>query len=265
MNNWRDPIAIIGAGQLGSALMEGLLLAGIDPALIRVATGNPEHAEQLAARHKVTAASAAQAVDRAALVVIAVRPNQVTSALDEIAPHLTNQPVVLSMAGDPDHATLSAHLPAGVPVMRIMPNPAMAVGAGTIAWFTPLDFPADTEQRLRALFERLGTVIDLDESRFWDFAGLMSHAQAVYYYAAQAATQWGVLKGFAREDAKQIVAAAMVGAGQALSESGQDAIAWQNRLCTPGGSTIRTVAALEERGVAGAIINALDGGEYRGR
>lgn len=265
MSIWSLPVAIIGAGQLGSALAEGLVRAGIAAEQIRVATSTPTHAEKLAATHGFIAAETSQAVTGAGLVVIAVRPSQVLKVLTEISPKLAPGAVVLSMAGDPDHAFLTAQLPAGTPVMRIMPNPTMAVGAGTIAWYTPEDFPAETEAELKEVFTKLGTVLEMDEAKFWDFAGLMGHAQAVYYYAAQAATHWGVLKGFSREDARQIVAAAMLGAGQALTESGDDPIIWQNRLCTPGGSTIRTVAALEERAVAGAIINSLDGGEYRGR
>lgn len=255
-------IAVIGAGQLGSSLVEGLVGSGIAPETIRVSTRSPEHAEALAARLHVVPMPAATAVHQAGIVVVAVRPAQVTEVLDGLRDDLTPGVVVVSLAGAPTSDVIAQHLPAGIPIARAMPNPAMAVGKAVIGFTPAKDCPKTAAGRARALLERVGTVIDLPEDRLGTIGTLAGHGQAVFYYVADALVQWAVMAGFAREQARSIVAATVVGAGATLTASDLPPSAHQNRLSTPGGTTVRATSELDVQGVRGAIIASMDGGRF---
>lgn len=259
---WSGKIAIIGAGQLGSSLLEGLLWAGYPAQQLRIATRRPEHAAELAAKHGVPAAAASDAVEGATLIVLAARPGQIVGVLEELADHLATDAVVVSLAGGPDHATLAAELPTGIPVVRAMPNPAMAVGAGLTGICPAPDCPPEVASRVRELFEELGTVIEVSESQIGTIGSLAGHGQAVFHYVADALEQWGVMHGFSRAESRQIVAAAAMGAAQQLDRGEGSPAELQHRLCTPGGTTIRTVSDLDASGVRGAVIASIDGGRF---
>lgn len=252
-----ETVAIIGAGQLGSALLEGLVAAGIAPTAIHAATRTAQHAEQLAERFGVIAADTATAASRASIVAVAVRPGQVAAALDEIADHLNPDAVVVSLAASPDLVRLAEHLPPGCALVRAMPNTAMAALAGLTAICPANDCPPSAADRVRALFEQLGSVLELPESQLGLLGSLSGHGQAVTYYLADALVQWGVMQGFSRTQARDIVAKTIHGAAVALNACSDSPAELQNRLTTPGGSTVRTMTELDAKAVRAAIINAL--------
>lgn len=260
---WDGRIAIIGTGQIGSALLKGLLQAGCEADGIRVATRTPQHAAEVAAQHGVSAAPATSAVEDASLVFVAVRPAQVVESLTELAPHLAPGAVVVSLAGSPDLATMAASLPAGTPLLRVMPNPAMAVGAGVTGICPAPGCPTEASDRVRALFTRLGRVVDLPEDQLVGLGSLAGHGQAVFYYAVDAIMAWGVLQGFSRAQAREVVSGTLAGAAAMLAANDMPPAELQHELCTPGGSTIRSMSELDDRGVRGSIIASMDGGRYK--
>ena len=262
MNDRQSNVAIIGAGQLGSSLLEGLIRVGVEPTTIRAATRTRAHAEHLAERFGVVASDAASAAAQATLIVVSVRPNQVTAALDEIRDQVRDEAVVVSMAANPDLATLAEHLPAGTPLVRVMPNPAMAFNASLTGICAAADCPADVVTKVRAFFGQLGSLIDVPESQIGLIGSLAGHGQAVIYYVADAMVQWGVMEGFSREQSRAIVAGAIAGASTALNETAVSPNELQSRVTTPGGSTVRSVSELDAQGVRAAVIDCMDGGRY---
>lgn len=260
--NWHGTIAIVGAGQLGSSLAEGLLGAGLAAQQLALASRNPAHARDLAERLGVRHGSAAEIVGDASLVVIGVRPPQVVGVLDEIANRLSTGTPVVSLAGSPDIATLAAQLPAGTPIIRAMPTPAMAGRAAVIGLCPAADCPPEITQQVRVGFELVGTVIDTTEDRIGAFGSLAGHGQAVTYYVADAMIDWAVMQGYTRREAHQIVAHAISGAATMLQAQTPTPAELYHRLSTPGGSTICTIAELDERAVRAGVIASMDGGRY---
>lgn len=263
---WQGPIAIIGAGQLGSSLLEGLVRLGVEPSTIHAATRTPAHAEHLAERFGVIPADAASAAAQASsIIIISVRPDQVVNALDEIHDQIQPGAIVVSMAANPDLATLAAHLPPGTPLVRVMPNPAMAVNASLTGICPADDCPPAAVAKVRALFSVFGSLVDVPESQIGLIGSLAGHGQAVVYYVADAMVQWGVLEGFSRAQARTIVAGAIAGASKVLNETTASPNALQNRVTTPGGSTVKAMTELDAQGVRAAVIECMDGGRYARR
>lgn len=261
--DWHGTIAIVGAGQLGSSLAEGLLAAGVSGCRLAVASGDPVHAQALATRLGVRAGNTAEIVAEASLVVIAVRPPQVLDVLADFADSLSPGAPVVSLAGSPDAAALAAALPAGTPIIRAMPNPAMAIREALIGWCPSPDCPTDAEAQARAVFALVGTVLDVPEARIGLIGTLGGHGQAVSYYVADAMLDWAVMQGFSRAEAHQIIAATISGAATMLRTQDVSPADQYHRLSTPGGTTVRTIAELDERAVRAAVIASMDGGRYK--
>lgn len=261
--DWHGTIAIVGAGQLGSSLAEGLLAAGVSACRLAVASGDRAHADEVGARLGLRAGTAAEIVAGAGLVVIAVRPAQVLGVLAEITDSLAEAVTVVSLAGSPDLAALAGALPAGTPIIRAMPNPAMATRASLIGWCPAPDCPGDAEARARAVFELVGTILEVPQERIGLIGTLGGHGQAVSYYVADAMLDWAVMQGFSRAEAHQIIAATISGAATMLRDPAVSPADQYHRLSTPGGTTVRTIAELDERAVRAAVIASMDGGRYK--
>lgn len=257
--SWPNRVALLGAGQIGSSVLAGLLLAGLDPSRVHVTSRSTATRNQLRERFGVHAATSnIHAVRDCDLVMVAVRVGDVTAVLDEISGVLSPATVVMSLAGAPKLAELAEHLPAGTAIYRCIPNSAAALGAG-LTGLCGTGGTADQDARVRDLLAGTGEVIEASEPAVEVLGALGGHGQAVVYYAASAAIEWGVAQGLARGLAHEAITQAVVGAGTMLADSGLSATQLRELLCTPGGTTVRTGIELDARGVRGAIIDAMEG------
>ncbi len=259
---WDGPIAIVGAGQLGSGMMEALLNQGFPADQLRVVTRSQLHAEALAAEYGVHAWPLAQAVDGATAVFVAARIPQMPEVLTAVAAALAPGAVVISLAGGPRMDELAASLPTGTPLLRAMTTPAVA--HHSLTGLCPAsDCPDEVVEQVRELLGRFGPVLMVEEQRLGLIGDLSGHGQAVIYYAADAMVQWGVMHGFSRAEATRMVAQTVAGASRNLSRLDESPVELQNRLCTPGGTTVRAMAELDERATRAAIMACIDGGRFK--
>lgn len=123
-------VALLGVGRMGQAVLAGMLDSGWDPARIVAAEAHEPTAHAVWERHGIEFRPSAQAVVGADLVVVAVKPHDVTAVLDDISPNLQAGTTVVSLAAGLSTATLAAHLPAGTALVRVMPNTPALVGMG---------------------------------------------------------------------------------------------------------------------------------------
>ena len=118
----RRPVAVLGCGAMGEALLAGLLSHGMPAEDVLVAVRRPGRGRELEDRHGVRVLPAAEAAARAAVLVVAVKPQDVPALLAEVAPHVRPDSLVVSIAAGVATATLEAALPAGAAVARVMPS-----------------------------------------------------------------------------------------------------------------------------------------------
>ena len=123
-------VAMLGAGRMGQAVLAGMLDSGWDPTRIVAAEAHEPTAQAVHERHGIEFRPSAQAVVGADLVVVAVKPHDVATVLDDISPNLQAGATVVSLAAGLSTTTLSAHLPAGTALVRVMPNTPALVGMG---------------------------------------------------------------------------------------------------------------------------------------
>jgi pyrroline-5-carboxylate reductase len=266
MSNGRR-VAVLGAGTLGEALISGLLSGGWRNASEIVATGRrQERADELAERYGIeTTLSNPKAVSGAALVVIAVKPQDFDVLLGEVAPVLTPEQTVLSVAAAIPTQTIEARLNEGVPVVRAMPNAPATVHEG-IAGLCP---GAHADEAHLALAEEalahLGAVVRVPEPYMDAVTAVSGSGPAYFALLSEAMIEAGILLGLSREVSTQLVIQTMLGTAKLLRDEKMHPVELREKVTSPGGTTIRAVRELEQAGVRAAFLNAIQAAMERSR
>ncbi|MBO0855927.1 MAG: pyrroline-5-carboxylate reductase [Nocardia sp.] len=254
-------IAVIGGGRIGEALIAGLLEAGRPAKDLVVVETLEARAKVLSERLGVRVTSVlSDAVNGADVLVVAVKPHDVDGVITEIGGLDSGgdrDQILVSLAAGITTTRLEANLPAGFPVIRVMPNTPMLVGQGMSA-VTPGRY-ADSEQ-LAAVAEMMGAVgrvVTVTESRMDAVTAVSGSGPAYFFLVVEAMVEAGVGLGLTRDVATELVVQTMLGSAALLSESGQPASELRAAVTSPAGTTAAAVRELERNGVRSAFIEAL--------
>jgi pyrroline-5-carboxylate reductase len=237
-------IALIGAGKMGGALLEGWLRLGLDPRKLAVIEPQPSpHIAALASRG-LRLNPDAEMLRQADAVVIAIKPQAADEALAPLAPHIASSAVVISiMAGRPLRFLSNAFPDAGA-MVRAMPNTPAAIGRGiTVA------VAAKADARQRQLAHRLlgatGAVEWVEDESLMDAVTALSGSGPAYVFLlAEALAQAGAAVGLPAHLAEKLARETVAGAGELLHQSRQDAATLRHNVTSPGGTTAAALAVL---------------------
>ncbi|WP_018330770.1 pyrroline-5-carboxylate reductase [Actinomycetospora chiangmaiensis] len=252
----RTVVAVLGGGRIGEALLGGLLAAGHDAGSLLVVERDEARAADLTTRLGVVATDAADAAARADVLVVAVKPQDVQGALGAVT--ADRERLVVSLAAGIPTTALEGWLPAGTPVVRVMPNTPMLVGRamcvlspGTHADGAALD-TADT------LLRSVGRTVRVPEAQ-QDLATALSGSGPAYLFlVAEAMIEAGVALGLPRPTATELVAATVDGAGGLLTEPGNHPSLLREAVTSPGGTTAQALRVLEAHGLRAAFVDAVE-------
>lgn len=262
-------IAILGAGSMGGAILQGLLASGWAS---RVTVTNRTRAKAEALTDAAAGASAdlesialedepagnARAAASADIVLIGVKPGMVPDLLDEIAPHLRPGARVVSLAAGVTIATFEAHLPGGAIVLRSMPNtPAVVRKAVTGLAPGSAATPEDVAT-VRAVFGTCGAVIEVGEEQIDALSTISGSGPAYVFLLVEELTKAAVAKGFGEADARLMAEQTFVGAAALLDATGEDPGELRRRVTSPKGTTERAVAVLQDADLAEVFGRATD-------
>ena len=270
-------IACIGSGNMGSALMKGIART-VDGADIGFADRDMEKAAAAAAAMDFGArvyASNTEAAEKADYVFLAVKPQVLGKVLAEIAPVALSRletgrmPALVSMAagwgidriraaiaGD---ANASANMPAAnVPVARIMPNTPALISKGMIALAVSSEFPAEKTAALETMLGGAGTVDVVGEHGLDAITGLSGSGPAFAYLFIDALADGGVLAGLPRDKALLYAANTVFGSAAMVLETGKHPGELKDMVCSPGGTTIAGISALEAGSFRSTVIKAVE-------
>lgn len=249
-------IAVIGTGNMGGALMDAFCKA---PEVSMVAYNHsPEKLMQVCQRTgAIPAESAVAAVRSAEIVLLAVKPIAMDTVLSEIAPHVTPQQIIVSIAvGLPIDYYQSA-LGQDKKIVRAMPNTPAAVQAGMTAFsFCDRVTPEEQSQVLK-LFSLAGETAVIPERLMNAVSALTGSSPAFVYMFIEAMADGGCYAGIPRSEAYRLAAQAVYGAAKMVLETGKHPGVLKDEVCSPGGTTIRAVAKLEETGMRCSVIQAI--------
>ncbi len=258
---------MLGAGKIGEALISGLLSSGWRTPDEIVASGRrQERIAALAERHGIeTTLSNADAVRGAALVVVAVKPQDIDALLGEIGPVISDEQTVLSVAAAIPTAAIERHLSPRVPVARAMPNTPSTVHEG-IAGLCAGAHADDAHVTLaEEALAHLGAVVRVPESAMDAVTAVSGSGPAYFALLAEAMIEAGILLGLSREISTQLVVQTMLGTAKQLRDEDMHPVELREMVTSPGGTTIAAIRELERAGVRAAFLNAIQAAWDRSR
>jgi len=270
------PLAIIGFGNMGHAILTGGVAAGVlDVAKVVVAELDDSKREA-ALRIGVLGAFAKPSEALAALialdggtgygqVLLAVKPQMLASATGDLGAIMQDRVVISILAGTPSDAVRMA-LGGAVRVVRVMPNLPAGIGAGATAIARGAGTTREDAAFATTLFRGVGPlVIELDEDLMDAFTAIAGSGPAYLFYLAEAMVNAAIATGMMPEQAASIVRQTLLGAADLLSRSPDAPGVFRAAVTSKGGTTAAAVAVLEDAGVMQTIEAAIIAARDRGR
>ena len=266
-------IAILGSGSMGGAILAGLVRPEVEvDGGITVTNRTREKAEPLASLPGVTSLALdaepdanRRAAAEASVVLVAVKPAMVPDLLREIADALRPGAIVVSVAAGVTVATFEEILPEHVSVVRSMPNTPSIVGRGLTGVSAGSRSSAEDLAVVRSLFETVGEVLEVPESKLDALSTISGSGPAYVFYLIEEFTRTAIAKGFTPEEADLMVSQTFLGAAELLVSSGRTAEELRIQVTSPKGTTERAVAVLESAGLERTFTEATDAALARAR
>jgi pyrroline-5-carboxylate reductase len=257
-------IGFIGFGAMAQALAEGFVKSGKISG--KQITANAAHYDRLvknAERLGINPAhDAEEVVQNSDMIIIAVKPNVVETALSTVKDQLSGK-LVVSIASGWDCARLAGYLPKGTHYISAIPNTPVAVNAGILIIEKEHTLNETELKQFTEVFETEAKLEWIDPSSISVAETIAGCAPAFTAMYMEALADAGVKHGLARAEAYRLAAQMLVGTGTLYLEKQEHPGKMKDDVCSPGGSTIRGVSALEEHGFRGAVIAAVDAVEHK--
>jgi pyrroline-5-carboxylate reductase len=260
-------IAVLGAGRIGESLISGLLSSGWrEPSEVAATTRRAERVAELRERYGVDATlSNRDAAAGAALVVIAVKPQDIEALLVEIGGILTADQTVLSIAAAIPTSAIEAHLGAAVPVVRAMPNTPATVHEGMAGLAAGAHAGDEHLQKAEELLSHVGRTVRVPESHMDAVTAVSGSGPAYFALLAESMIEAGILLGLSREISTELVVQTMFGTAKLLRDSKMHPVELRESVTSPGGTTIAAIRELEQAGVRAAFLNAIQAAMQRSK
>ncbi|PLX93828.1 MAG: pyrroline-5-carboxylate reductase [Desulfuromonas sp.] len=251
-------VAFVGGGNMAEALIRGLLQATLPAEKICVGEPSLERGALLRERYGVTVlADNREVVAGAELVVLAIKPQVVDEVVSGIADLIREKQTLVSILAGVSTERLERFFDGTVRVVRAMPNTPALVGAGATALCAGRFAGIDELALARHLFEAVGSVRLVGEGQMDAVTGLSGSGPAYVYTVIEALADGGVAEGLPRETALALATQTVLGTAQLVSELGEHPAVLRDRVCSPGGTTIAGMRALEDGGLRPAMMEAV--------
>jgi pyrroline-5-carboxylate reductase len=260
-------IAILGCGNMGLALMRGMIDGGaVLPGDITVHNKREERTRAIAERFGVRAAATnADAVEGADVVLLAVKPQIFLRVLEEVRGAVRPDALVLSVAAGISTQRIEAVLGGAARVVRAMPNTPALIKQGATAIAAGAHATDEDLAIAEAVLSKVGRVVVLEEVHLDAVTGLSGSGPAYVFLIIEAFADAGVKVGLSREVALELAVQTIQGAARMLQETQEHPGKLKDQVTSPGGTAIAGLHTLEEGGLRTTIMNAVEAATRRAR
>lgn len=262
-------IAFIGTGSMGSAVLDGLIAAGHPKELVSATTRTEAKAKALRDRgisalagETSPDANALMAGD-ADLIVLGVKPYQIADVLQELKGEIGTNAVVISMAAGIQLKAMAEILDSNPNLIRTMPNTPALVGRGVTGLAAAATASAAAVAAAKDLFAAVGVVIETPEEQINALSAISGSGPAWVYYIIEQWEKVAKEQGFSEADAQAMVRQTLAGAVKLLESSGEEPAELRRKVTSPGGTTERIIATMEESDLQGIFANSLEAAVLR--
>ncbi len=251
-------IGFIGGGAMAEAITKGLVSSKVvDSKDVYISDHKLARAEYLADTYGVNALVGSETfINDVDVLFLAVKPQVVNKAIAEAAGHIKADTLVVSIVAGLSLEVLEAAFDTQ-PVIRVMPNTPMAVGEGMSAFAAGKNATAEQSELVSKLLSASGKAVEVKEYMMDAVTGLSGSGPAYGFLIIDAMSDGGVAAGLPRKTATMLAAQTILGAAKMVLESGKHPDELRDQVTSPAGTTIAGVRVMEEKGVRGAMIDAV--------
>ena len=252
-------IAVLGAGKMGSILLQALLKNGLLSGKNATATvAHEDRAKGLSRKLGIRIGTDnVKAAENADIILIAVKPQVVEEVASQLRGHLSPRQLVISVAASVPNSLIEKALNAEIPVVRAMPNTPCSVGFGMTAIAKGAHATAKHVELATTLFDVVGRTVVVDEKHMDAVTGLSASGPAYIYIILESLAEAGVKVGLPRDVATLLAAQTTLGAAQVVLETGDHPALLKDSVTTPAGCTVDGLMELEEGKLRVTLIKAV--------
>lgn len=255
----KEKIGVIGAGKIGSAILRGIIRAGLIDKLQLMASAPRDEVRQILASELGirTTADNREVCDFADVVILAVKPQVTDAVLKEVADRIAEDKILVSIAAGVPAERIESQLKKGVRVVRVMTNTPCVVGAGASCYAPGRHATPEDLDKVGTILKSVGVALPLQERYLDAVTGLSGSGPAYVLLFIESLADGGVQSGLSRDVALKLALQTVYGAAKLALESGKHLGQLRNEVTSPGGTTIAGLYALERRSFRGTVMEAV--------
>jgi len=265
MNNLRR-LAFIGGGNMAAALIGGLTQRGLPAERVVVADTNRTQLQRLVRDFGIhAAADNAAAAQGAEVVILAVKPQQMRSVAQALAPHVAeSRPLVISIAAGIPHAVLVRWLGTNIPVIRTMPNRPALNGFGATGLYAPTNVGAVARELAESIMAAVGATVWVDHESQMDTVTALSGSGPAYFFLFMEALEAAAhQRGLPTDVAHRLTLETAFGAAQMARHSAETLATLRQQVTSQGGTTAAALEVLDAAGLRAIVAHALAAADRR--
>ncbi len=253
-------IAVLGAGNMGGALIGGIVNRVTPADHVIATTRTPERAAELSAKYGIAATAGCnlEAAAQVDLIVLAVKPGTLPKVVTEIRDALSEQKILLSLAASVPISLIEKLAGRRMPIFRAMPNIPVVVEEGATAVAANSACTAEQRQIIEDIFRSVGVMVFVEEEMMHAVTALSGSGPAYIYMVIEAMIAGGLKMGLSREISTRLAEQTVLGAAKLVRETGLHPAVLRDQVITPGGVTISAIHELERHGLRSMLISAIE-------
>lgn len=252
-------ISFIGAGNMASAIIGGMLDNGFEGADVWVSAPDDSHLQAIRKRFGVSVTTDNRyCAQQADIVILAVKPQVMADVCRDIAPVVQNtRPLMVSIAAGLEVATLDEWLGGGLPLVRVMPNTPSLVGKGAAGLFANDQVSEKQKTMVETVFSSIGSALWVDEESLLHAVTALSGSGPAYFFLMlEALEEAATDAGIPAETARKLAIQTMAGAAEMAARSEHDPAQLKRNVMSPGGTTERAIHTFEDGGLRELVKKA---------
>ncbi|MFZ3578534.1 pyrroline-5-carboxylate reductase [Virgibacillus sp. DJP39] len=253
-------ISFVGAGSMAESIIAGIVNNKHMKSNQIFVTNkdNKERLERLEVKYNVRCTTDRKvAISGADVIVLSMKPYDLTAAVEAIKEYITPNQVVVSVLAGVSIEHITSIIGKDVPVVRAMPNTSASIGYSATAIARATTITEEQLDGVIALFNTIGTTAIIDEKDMHIVTGLSGSGPAYIYYLAEALEKVATQSGLDKDIAKALIMQTIIGAGEMLKESGESADVLRKKITSPNGTTQAGLEKLDEMKFQNAIMECV--------
>ena len=265
MNNIKETIGFIGAGNMATALISGLINSDQSASKIIASSPEQEHLEKLSKDFGIkTTNNNLEIVDNSDIVILAVKPNIVQAVIDEIKDVATDKDIlIISIAAGVKIEKIESQLGSPMRVIRAMPNTPASIMEGVTAICANSNAQSNDIENAKLLFECVGKITHINEKDIDIFTALIGSGPAYIFYLIESLLDSSKNLHLPEQEKKDLLASMISGAANLVLNSDESPNVLRKKVTSPGGVTQTAIEEFETEGLKEIIIKSMIAGEKK--